>query len=169
MNVKFDTSMGEIVIELYEEKAPKTVANFLAYVRVGAYEGTIFHRVINGFMIQGGGLNENMEEGFVQNPIQNEADNGLTNDAYTVAMARTTEPHSATCQFFINVKNNDFLNHTAKTQKGWGYCVFGKVVKGHGVVNKIKAVATGRKGTYTDVPLTPIVIDKAEILAPETA
>jgi peptidyl-prolyl cis-trans isomerase B (cyclophilin B) len=120
-------------------------------------------------MIQGGGLNENMEEGAVQNPIQNEADNGLTNDAYTVAMARTTEPHSATGQFFINVKNNDFLNHTAKTQKGWGYCVFGKVVKGHGVVNKIKAVATGRKGTYTDVPLTPIVINKAEIVTPETA
>ncbi len=162
--VRIETSMGEILIELDEAKAPKTVANFLAYVNDGHYDGTIFHRVIDGFMVQGGGLTGDMEEKATRAPVENEADNGLKNDAYTIAMARTSDPHSATAQFFINVKNNDALNHTAKTQKGWGYAVFGKVAKGHGVVNKIKKVATGRKGMYDDVPVTAVVIHKAAIV-----
>lgn len=165
MNVKLDTSMGEIVIELDEEKAPKTSANFINYVEAGHYDGTIFHRVIDGFMIQGGGMTEDMTEKRAGVPIENEADNGLSNDAYSVAMARTMDPHSATAQFFINVKKNDFLNHTAKTPQGWGYAVFGKVVSGQGVVNKIKAVPTGRKGMHDDVPTTPVVINKAEVVA----
>ncbi|MDX9788335.1 MAG: peptidylprolyl isomerase [Desulfobacterales bacterium] len=162
MNVKLDTSMGEIVIELNAEKAPKTVANFLDYVNAGHYDGTIFHRVINGFMIQGGGMTADMKEKSVGAPIENEADNGLINDAYAVAMARTMDPHSATAQFFINVKKNDFLNHTGKNPQGWGYTVFGKVIKGHGVVNKIKAVPTGKSGMHDDVPVTPVIINKAE-------
>ena len=169
MNAKLDTSMGEIVIELNEEKAPKTVVNFKNYVEAGHYDGTIFHRVIDGFMVQGGGMTEDMKEKTVGEPIENEADNGLSNDAYSVAMARTMDPHSATAQFFINVKKNDFLNHTAKTAQGWGYAVFGKVVKGHGVVNKMKGVPTGRKGMHDDVPVTPVVINKAEMVASETA
>lgn len=156
--------MGDILLELNEAKAPKTVANFLTYVRNGHYNGTIFHRVINGFMIQGGGLTPDMKEKPTLSPIENEANNGLKNEAYTIAMARTGDPHSATAQFFINVKNNDFLNHTAKTDRGWGYAVFGKVVKGHGVVNKIKAVPTGKKGPYDDVPVDPVVIIKAEVV-----
>ncbi len=164
MNVKLDTSMGEIVIELNEEKAPKTAANFISYVESGHYDGTIFHRVIDGFMIQGGGMTEDMKEKDTGAPIDNEADNGLSNDAYTVAMARTMDPHSATAQFFINVKKNDFLNHTGKHPQGWGYAVFGKVVKGHGVVNKIKGVSTGRKGMHDDVPTTAVVINKAEVV-----
>lgn len=160
--VKLETSMGEIEIELFEEQAPKTVANFLDYVNNGHYDGTIFHRVINGFMIQGGGMTADMQEKPTSAPIENEADNGLKNEAYTVAMARTQDPHSATAQFFINVKNNDFLNHSSKTPQGWGYTVFGKVVKGHAVVNKIKGVPTGRKGMHDDVPVTPVVINKAE-------
>jgi peptidyl-prolyl cis-trans isomerase B (cyclophilin B) len=163
--VKLETSMGEIVLELNGEKAPKTVANFLEYVTAGHYDGTIFHRVINGFMIQGGGLTGDMEQKPVGNPIENEADNGLKNDAYAVAMARTGNPHSATSQFFISVKKNDSLNYTSKTDKGWGYAVFGKVVKGHGVVNKIKAVPTGSKKGFDDVPVTPVTIIKAEIVA----
>lgn len=162
--VKLETSMGDIVIELNAEKAPKTVANILAYVNDGHYDGTIFHRVIDGFMIQGGGMDEAMKEKATQAPIENEADNGLKNEAYTVAMARTGDPHSATAQFFINVKNNTFLNHTAKTPSGWGYTVFGKVVKGHGVINKIKAVATGNKGHFDDVPKTPVTITTAQVI-----
>ena len=162
--VKLETSMGDIFLELNEEKAPKTVANFLSYVKDGHYDGTIFHRVIDGFMIQGGGMTADMSEKSTDNPIENEADNGLTNDTYTVAMARTMDPHSATAQFFINVKKNDFLNHTAKNERGWGYAVFGKVAKGHGVVNKIKGVATGRAGMHDDVPKEPVQIIKAEVV-----
>jgi peptidyl-prolyl cis-trans isomerase B (cyclophilin B) len=155
--------MGNIDIELDAEKAPKSVQNFIQYVEDGHYDGTIFHRVIDGFMIQGGGMSAEMAEKETRDPIENEADNGLTNDAYTLAMARTMEPHSATAQFFINVKKNDFLNHSSKTPQGWGYAVFGKVVKGHGVVNKIKGVSTGRKGMHDDVPLEPVTIIKAEV------
>jgi len=162
--VKLETDMGDILIELDEEKAPVTVANFLKYVKAGHYDGTIFHRVIDGFMIQGGGMNADMKERETGASIENEADNGLTNEAYTVAMARTMDPHSATAQFFINVKKNDFLNHTAKTPQGWGYAVFGKVTKGHGVVNKMKGVKTGRKGMHDDVPVEPIFINKASVV-----
>jgi len=162
--VKFETSMGDIYLELYEDKAPKTVANFMDYVFGGHYDGTIFHRVIDGFMIQGGGMTADMKEKSTGDPIENEADNGLTNDPYTVAMARTMDPHSATAQFFINVKKNDFLNHKAKNENGWGYAVFGKVIKGQGVVNKIKTVATGLSGMHDDVPKEPVVITKAEVV-----
>lgn len=162
--VKLETSMGDILLELDEEKAPKTTANFLEYVSAGHYDGTIFHRVIDGFMIQGGGMTDEMKEKPARQPIENEADNGLANDAYTIAMARTMDPHSASAQFFINVKNNDFLNHTAKTPQGWGYAVFGKVAEGQGVVNKIKAVATGRAGMHDDVPKEPVSIIKAEVV-----
>ncbi len=155
--------MGDIFLELDEEKAPKSVENFLSYVNDGHYDGTIFHRVIDGFMIQGGGFTEDMTQKPTNDPIVNEADNTLKNDAYTVAMARTPDPNSATNQFFVNVKNNDFLNHTAKTAQGWGYAVFGKVAKGHGVVNKMKGVATGNKGPHTDVPLETITIIKATV------
>ncbi len=165
--IKLETSMGDIFLELDEEKAPKSAANFMEYVKNGQYDGTIFHRVIDGFMIQGGGMTADMQEKPTGQPIENEADNGLQNEAYTVAMARTMDPHSATAQFFINVKNNDFLNHSAKTDNGWGYAVFGKVTKGHSVVNKIKAVATGRHGMHDDVPKEPIEIIKAEIVAAE--
>ena len=156
--------MGDIFIELDEAKAPKTCANFLAYVKSGHYDGTIFHRVINGFMIQGGGMTADMRDKPTQAPIQNEADNGLKNAAYSVAMARTSDPHSATAQFFINVKNNEFLDHKGKNPDGWGYAVFGKVAKGHPVVNKIKTVPTGRKGMHDDVPTTPVVINKATVV-----
>jgi peptidyl-prolyl cis-trans isomerase B (cyclophilin B) len=162
--VKLETSMGDIILELDSEKAPKTTANFLSYVEAGHYDGTIFHRVIDGFMIQGGGMNADMSEKKTREPVENEADNGLTNDPYTVAMARTMDPHSATAQFFINVKKNDFLNHSSKTPQGWGYAVFGKVVKGHGVVNKIKGVATGRKGMHDDVPKDPVTIIKVAVV-----
>ena len=165
MNVKLDTSMGEIEVELFTDKAPKTVDNFLQYVNAGHYDGTLFHRVIDGFMVQGGGMTEDMTQKPTQAPIENEADNGLTNEAYTLAMARTSDPHSATAQFFINVKNNTFLNHKDKSPQGWGYTVFGKVVKGIPVVNKIKAVPTGRKGMHDDVPTTPIVINKAAVVS----
>ena len=162
--VKLETGMGDLFIELDDEKAPKSAANFLKYVESGHYDGTIFHRVIDGFMVQGGGMNAEMKEQATGDPLENEADNGLTNDAYTVAMARTMDPHSATAQFFINVKNNDSLNHTAKTPQGWGYTVFGKVTKGHGVVNKMKAVKTGRTGMHDDVPVEPIVVNKAQVV-----
>lgn len=165
--VKLETSMGDIILELDAEKAPKSTANFMEYVKNGHYDGTIFHRVIDGFMIQGGGMNADMTEKATGSPIENEADNGLKNEAYTVAMARTMDPNSATAQFFINVKNNEFLNHTAKTPQGWGYCVFGKVTKGHGVVNKIKGVSTASKGMHDDVPVEPIEIIKAEIIENE--
>jgi peptidyl-prolyl cis-trans isomerase B (cyclophilin B) len=162
--VKLETSLGDIVLDLDADNAPNTVANFLEYVKNGQYDGTIFHRVIDGFMIQGGGMTADMQEKPTGQPIENEADNGLKNDAYTVAMARTMDPHSATAQFFINVKNNDFLNHSAKTQNGWGYTVFGKVAQGQGVVNKIKGVDTGRSGMHDDVPKEPIEIIKAGII-----
>ncbi len=167
MKVKLDTSMGEIELELFEDQAPKTTANFIEYVKSGHYDGTIFHRVIDGFMIQGGGMTADMEEKPTREPIENEAENGLKNDAYTVAMARTSHPDSATAQFFINVKKNDFLNFKSKSPDGWGYAVFGKVASGHGVVNKIKGVATSRKGYHEDVPQNHIVINKAEIVTPD--
>lgn len=159
--VKLTTSKGEIVIELDKEKAPITAANFLAYVKAGHYDGTVFHRVINGFMIQGGGMDKSMKEKSTNAPITNEADNGLQNKTYTLAMARTGEPHSATAQFFINVADNGFLNHTGKNAQGWGYAVFGKVVSGTDVVDKIKAVKTGRSGFHDDVPKEDVVIEKA--------
>lgn len=162
--IRLETSMGEIVLELDAAKAPKTVENFISYVNEGHYDGTIFHRVINGFMIQGGGMTADMKEKPTRDPIENEADNGLKNDAYTVAMARTMDPHSATSQFFINVKKNDFLNFSSKTPQGWGYTVFGKVLKGQGVVNKIKQVTTGNKAGHDDVPKEAVTIIKAEIV-----
>jgi len=160
--VLLKTSMGDIVLELYPDKAPKTVANFLQYVRNGHYDGTIFHRVIDGFMIQGGGFLPNMEQKPTGAPIPNEAKNGLKNEAYTVAMARTSAPHSATAQFFINVKNNGFLDYPG--QDGWGYAVFGKVVKGRDVVDRIKTVRTGSAGMHQDVPLKPVVIESASVI-----
>ena len=163
--VKLTTNHGDIVIELNAEKAPITVANFIEYVKAGHYENTVFHRVIGNFMIQGGGFEPGMKEKKDKRPsIQNEADNGLSNDKYTVAMARTMEPHSASAQFFINVADNAFLNHTAPSAQGWGYAVFGKVVGGTDVVDKIKGVRTGRKGYHDDVPLEDVVIDKAVAL-----
>jgi len=162
--IKLETSLGEITLELLPDKAPVTVANFVEYVRAGHYDGTVFHRVINGFMIQGGGLDANLRPKPTREPIKNEADNGLANEAYTVAMARTNEPHSASAQFFINVADNSFLNHTAKTAEGWGYTVFGSVVKGREVVDKIKAVATGRRGFYEDVPREAVTINRAVLI-----
>lgn len=152
---------GVVTLELDEAKAPKTVANFLSYVKKGHYDGTIFHRVINGFMVQGGGFTAGMQQKPTDAPVQNEADNGLKNQSYTVAMARTSDPHSASAQFFINVADNDFLNHTAPSMQGWGYAVFGKVVQGMDVVDRIKAVKTGRKGFHDDVPVQDVVIEKA--------
>jgi len=154
-------NQGVITLELDREKAPKTVANFLAYVKKGHYDGTIFHRVIQGFMVQGGGFEPGMSQKPTDAQIDNEANNGLKNDNYTVAMARTSAPHSASAQFFINIAKNDFLNHTAPTAQGWGYAVFGKVIGGTDVVDKIKSVKTGRKGFHDDVPLEDVVIDKA--------
>ena len=148
--VKLTTNFGDITLELYDEKAPITVANFLQYVNNGFYENVIFHRVINGFMIQGGGFDINMKQKATLDEIKNEADNGLSNDNYTIAMARTSIPDSASSQFFINVSDNDFLNHTAPTASGWGYCVFGKVIEGMDVVEKIKAVKTGSKAGHRD-------------------
>lgn len=155
---------GVITLELDPAKAPKTVENFLDYVAKGHYDNTIFHRVIPGFMVQGGGMGPGMNEKASGAPIQNEANNGLKNDNYTVAMARTNAPHSATAQFFINVANNGFLNHTAPSAQGWGYAVFGKVVSGTDVVDKIKAVKTGRKGFHDDVPQEDVIITKAVAL-----
>jgi peptidyl-prolyl cis-trans isomerase B (cyclophilin B) len=162
--VKLETSMGDITLELYPDKAPVTVANFLEYVKSGFYQGTIFHRVISSFMIQGGGMDAQMHEKTTRAPIKNEANNGLTNDAYTVAMARTNNPDSATAQFFINVANNAFLNHKGETPQGWGYAVFGKVIKGREVVDKIKAVATTNRGPHENVPQEPITIIKATVV-----
>jgi len=153
-----------ITLELDAEKAPKSVANFLAYVNKGHFDKTIFHRVIPGFMIQGGGFEPGMTQKPTDEPIENEANNGLRNDHYTVAMARTGEPHSATAQFFINVANNDFLNHTAPSRQGWGYAVFGKVVAGTEVVDQLAAVKTGRRGFHDDVPKEDVVIEKAVAL-----
>jgi peptidyl-prolyl cis-trans isomerase B (cyclophilin B) len=156
--------LGVITLELDADKAPKSVANFLSYVNKGHYDNTIFHRVIPGFMAQCGGFEPGMKQKESDAPIVNEADNGLKNNNYTVAMARTGDPHSATAQFFINVADNGFLNHTAKSAQGWGYAVFGKVVSGTDVVDKIKAVKTGRKGFHDDVPLVDVVIEKAVAL-----
>ena len=157
--IRFTTNKGIIDIELDHEHAPKTSANFEAYVKSGFYNGTIFHRVINGFMIQGGGHTADMQEkANSRKPVVNEAGNGLKNDAYTIAMARTNDPDSATAQFFINVANNDFLNHKNETPSGYGYAVFGKVIQGQDVVDRIKSVSTGSYGPYQDVPKTPVII-----------
>ncbi|AVS81670.1 cyclophilin [Paracidovorax avenae] len=155
---------GVIVLELDADKAPKSTENFLAYVKKGHYDNTIFHRVIPGFMIQGGGFEPGMNQKGTDAPIENEAQNGLKNDNYTVAMARTSDPHSATAQFFINVADNGFLNHTAPSAQGWGYAVFGKVVKGTEIVDAIKGVKTGRKGFHDDVPKDDVIIEKAVVI-----
>ena len=155
---------GVITLELDQDKAPASAANFLSYVKKGHYDNTIFHRVIPGFMVQGGGFEPGMKQKDTDAPIQNEAKNGLKNDKYTVAMARTGDPHSATAQFFINVADNGFLNHTAPSAQGWGYAVFGKVVSGTDVVDKIKAVKTGRSGFHDDVPKEDVVIEKAVVI-----
>jgi peptidyl-prolyl cis-trans isomerase B (cyclophilin B) len=162
--VKLETNLGDMVIELDEARAPATCANFLQYVREGAYDGTVFHRVINKFMIQGGGFDRNMQQQPSRAPIANEADNGLKNEIYAVAMARTNAPHSATNQFLINVQDNPFLDHRDKTAQGWGYCVFGKVVQGMEVVDKIKAVPTRTRGLHENVPHIPVIISKASVL-----
>jgi len=155
---------GVITLELDQEKAPKTVANFLSYVNKGHYNNTIFHRIIPGFMVQGGGMEPGMKEKRGDQPINNEANNGLKNLNYTVAMARTGDPHSATAQFFINIADNGFLNHTAVSAQGWGYAVFGKVISGSEVVDKIKTVKTSRKGHHDDVPVQDVIIEKAVAL-----
>ncbi|MFA6041616.1 MAG: peptidylprolyl isomerase [Methylophilus sp.] len=161
--VKLSTNFGDITLELNAEKAPITVANFLKYVEAGFYDGLIFHRVIDNFMIQGGGFDTNMKQKTTEAEIKNEADNGLKNDIYTIAMARTSSPHSASSQFFINVSDNDFLNHTAPNNSGWGYCVFGKVVEGTEVLDQIRAVKTTTRAGHQDVPVEPVVINKAVV------
>ncbi len=162
--IKLQTNHGDITIELNAEKAPKTAANFEQYVKDGHYDNTVFHRVIDGFMIQGGGFAPGMKQKDTRDQIENEAKNGLKNDHYTVAMARTSDPHSASAQFFINTSDNDSLNHTAPTPQGWGYCVFGKVTAGADVVDKIGKVKTGRKGFHDDVPVDDVVIQKATVV-----
>ena len=162
--VKFQTNQGSFTIELNAEKAPATVKNFLDYVNSGFYNGTIFHRVIDSFMVQGGGFEPGMKQKLVKAPVQNEAANGLKNDNYTVAMARTSDPHSATAQFFINVKDNNFLNYTASNAQGFGYCVFGKVVEGKDVVDAMRRVKTGNRSGFQDVPLEDVIITKAEVM-----
>ncbi len=163
--IKMQTNHGDIVIELFEDKAPKTCANFIEYVKDGFYDGTIFHRVIKGFMIQGGGFTPDMDQKGTKAAIDNEADNGEKNVLGTLAMARTSDPHSATAQFFINVKDNDFLDFKSPTSAGWGYCVFGKVSDGLDIVKKIEDVATGSHGFHQDVPSESVVIEKMEIIA----
>ena len=158
------TTFGEIKLELDAEKAPKSVANFLNYAREGFYDGTIFHRVIDNFMIQGGGFDTDMQQKANGDPIENEADNGLKNDFGTIAMARTSDPHSATSQFFINVKDNDFLNFKAKNSQGWGYAVFGKVTEGKEVLDKIRAVTTTSRRGHQDVPTEPVIIESVVII-----
>jgi peptidyl-prolyl cis-trans isomerase B (cyclophilin B) len=162
--IKLHTNHGVITLELDAEKAPKTVANFIGYVEAGHYNNTIFHRVIEGFMIQGGGFEPGMKQKPTGEQIENEADNGLKNDRGTVAMARTNDPHSATAQFFINVVDNDFLNFRAPSGNGWGYCVFGKVTEGLDVVDKIRSVRTGRSGFHQDVPAEDVIIERAEVV-----
>jgi peptidyl-prolyl cis-trans isomerase B (cyclophilin B) len=162
MNVVLTTNHGAITVELDVEKAPKSVENFVNYVKSGHYDGTIFHRVIDGFMIQGGGFDSDMKQKSTNDPVENEAKNGLKNDRYTLAMARTSDPHSATAQFFINVGDNDFLNYPGSD--GWGYAVFGKVTEGTDVVDAIRAVKTGRKSMFSDVPLEEVVIEKVELI-----
>ena len=162
--VKLHTNHGIIAIDLDAAKAPVTVENFLNYVKSGHFNNTIFHRVIDGFMIQGGGFEPGMKQKPTGAQIKNEADNQLKNDKYTIAMARTGDPHSATAQFFINVANNNFLNHTGPTSQGWGYCVFGKVTAGSEVVDKIEGVKTGNRGGHQDVPAEDVIIEKAEVV-----
>jgi peptidyl-prolyl cis-trans isomerase B (cyclophilin B) len=162
--VKLHTNFGVITLELDDAKAPATVANFRQYVADKHFDNTVFHRVIDGFMIQGGGFEPGMKQKPTRAPVKNEADNGLKNDAYTVAMARTSNPHSATAQFFINVANNDFLNHTAPTPQGWGYCVFGRVTEGQDVVDRIKKVRTGSRAGHQDVPNDDVIIERAELV-----
>ena len=162
--VKLSTSLGEIIIQLNTEKAPVSSENFLKYVNEGFYNGTIFHRVIPGFMAQGGGFDTGFNQKAVHAPIKNEANNGLTNSRGTLAMARTSDPNSATAQFFINYKDNSFLNHTSQTSSGWGYAVFGEVIEGMDVVDAMAKQATGNRGGHQDVPKTDIVIEKAEVI-----
>jgi peptidyl-prolyl cis-trans isomerase B (cyclophilin B) len=162
--IKLTTNFGDIVLELFSDKAPLTAANFEEYVKSGHYDGTIFHRVINGFMIQGGGFDADMKQKDTRDPIKNEANNGISNKTYTVAMARTMDPHSASAQFFINVADNDFLDFKSETTQGWGYAVFGQVVEGQDVVDRIKTVRTGRSGGHQDVPVEAVVLEKAEII-----
>ncbi|KAF7778088.1 peptidyl-prolyl cis-trans isomerase B (cyclophilin B) [Pseudoalteromonas marina] len=161
--VVLHTNFGDITIKMFEQEAPNTVKNFLEYANAGFYNGTIFHRVIDGFMVQGGGFVSGMEQKDVNDPIQNEANNGLPNKVGTLAMARTPDPHSATAQFFINVNNNDFLNHSSETSQGWGYCVFAEVVEGMDIVEKIKGVATGSNGFHQDVPLEDVIIESVTV------
>ena len=163
--VKLETSAGTIELKLDANAAPKTVENFLQYVRDGHYDNTVFHRVIDGFMIQGGGMEPGMKQKPTRAPIANEATNGIKNKKYTLAMARTSEPHSATAQFFINVADNDFLDYKAPSANGWGYCVFGKVVQGQDVVDKIRGVATSNSGPHQNVPKDDVIIEKAEEVA----
>ncbi|MEP9320943.1 peptidylprolyl isomerase [Pseudomonas sp. LABIM340] len=162
--VKLQTNFGDITLELFDDKAPETVANFKEYVKAGHYDNTVFHRVINNFMIQGGGFEPGMKQKSTRKSIKNEANNGVGNKVGTVAMARTMEPHSASAQFFINVADNDFLNHSAPTVQGWGYCVFGEVKDGMDVVNKIKTVATTMRSGHQDVPADDVIIEKAEVI-----
>jgi len=164
--IKLETNKGDILLSLDAEKAPETAANFVQYVKDGHYDGTIFHRVINGFMIQGGGFDKDMKQKETRAPIRNEADNGLKNAAYAIAMARTSDPNSATAQFFINVKDNDFLNFSSRSPQGWGYAVFGKVTGGQDVVDAIKSVKTGNSGFHQDVPVEPVIILKATVVEP---
>lgn len=163
--VSLHTNYGVIKLNLFADKAPVTVENFISYVKDGFFDNTIFHRVINGFMIQGGGFTPDMEQKPTKAPIKNEANNKVANKKGTIAMARTNDPHSATCQFFINVADNDFLNFTAESNSGWGYCVFGEVVEGMDVIDEIKKVATGRHSGHADVPVKPVIIEKAELAA----
>jgi peptidyl-prolyl cis-trans isomerase B (cyclophilin B) len=162
--VKLSTNLGTIALELDAERAPETVKNFLQYVQDGHYDNTVFHRVIDGFMIQGGGFEPRMRQKPTRAAVANEANNGLKNERGTIAMARTGDPHSATAQFFINVADNGFLNHTAQTPQGWGYCVFGRVSDGMDVVEKIKDVRTGAKGMHKDVPVEDVIIERAEVI-----
>ena len=161
--IRMKTSMGEITLQLDHDKAPKTCANFEQYVKDGFYDGTIFHRVIDGFMIQGGGFEPGMKQKPTRDPVENEADNGLKNDRGTIAMARTQDPHSATAQFFINIFDNNSLNHTSPSPQGWGYCVFGKVIDGIEVVDAIRDVETGRNGMHADVPVEDVVIESVTV------
>lgn len=163
--ISLHTNYGVIKLNLFADKAPVTVENFISYVKDGFFDNTIFHRVINGFMIQGGGFTADMEQKETKATIKNEANNKVPNNKGTIAMARTNDPHSATCQFFINVADNDFLNFSSETSSGWGYCVFGEVVEGLDVIDDIKKVTTGRSNGHTDVPVKPVIIEKAELHA----
>jgi len=167
--VQFETTQGKFTLQLDAEKAPNTVENFLTYVKAGFYDNTVFHRVIDGFMIQGGGFEPGMRQKSTENPVQNEAQNGLKNNMHTIAMARTSDPHSATAQFFINIANNDFLNFKSATQDGYGYCVFGKVVEGEATIDKIAHVKTGFRSGHQDVPVEDVVILKAIVSQNEVA